>query len=207
MVVNWTNHLDEVITNHNSETLEFEQVIIKTLVSEINYAIDVNGNIVQDIMLSSEAEISNSAEALVGRERSDSSSVLLDVGIESLISRNKTLNANLHYLSGLSKWTNHNAVILTNHLGEELYFFSPMLKPEQTRFRRLNSSVEGERSIAATQSREMSSSVNNDISIELTALQVRERMLDAVNAIQTSLQSTIKKFVGYFQTIMAKIKE
>lgn len=181
MIVNWTNHLDEVITNHDSETLEFEQVIIKTLIAGVNYAVDVSGNIVQDIMLSSEAEISNSAEALVSRERSDGSSVLLDVEIDSLINRDRKLQTDLHY----SLETNS----------------------QQTRDIYSKSAISNEHNITSTQSREMSSSVNNNISIELTASQVRERMLIATNSIQLSLQSTIKKFVGYFQTIMTKIKE
>lgn len=185
MIVNWTNHLNEVITNHNSVTLEFEQVIIKTLSADINFAVNVNGELVRDGVLDSSISIDGISAAVLSRERCDSSPLTISGSVSPSSSKHRSLITEVLYLTGLSQ----------------------MIKSELTRARHLTSLFGNDLSVTSTQSRERGNNVSSIFSLSIIVMQTRYRLIKAANSAKSNVQSRIKKYIGYWQTIMTKIKE
>jgi len=187
MLVNWTNHLGENIVNHNSEPIEFEQVILKFLSAQGFINIDAASGQTKHRYLAASSEIANALLANDVRERGS--------------------DVDLLYFSGNKKWKNQDGEVFINHLNEPLYFRKGLIDAEQTRFRYLANNVNYDLSTNIEQSRERSIDAATEIEYSMTSKQLREKVLAAAATITVRLVSAIKKFYGYWATIMVKIKE
>lgn len=161
MLVDWTNHLDETITNHDSEVLEFEQVILKYLTAQSLINVDIASAQIKHRNLAAASEIANALLANDVRERGSDVELLYGASADVEQTRHRSLANNVNY-----------------DLSAEI---------EQSRERHLNAVAE--------------------IVYMITAEQMRERVLTAAATITVRLVSAIKKFYGYWATIMVKIKE
>lgn len=214
MLVDWTNHLGQTITNHLGTVIQLEQSGARDIYLQavVDFNLDVVPAITREQCLSASLEIVND--------------------YTSNITREKLLNRLNDTALG---WTNHLGQSITNHLGENIYLIPPHgmdftmgidgdvakhvimgdasisisgeIVGEITRHRLLQSDIDFVFDILASDLRERylesSFEITNEIEAELT----RERQLYAEIDYNLTIDGFIKKAIGWWETIIIKFKE
>jgi hypothetical protein len=235
MLVDWTNHLGEQITNHLSEVIQFEksEAVDKYLTASVEFNPRIFSGDTRERYLASSLEIVTVNEAELARE------LYLTAVVDFVNDHagNITREILLNRLDDTALiWTNHHGQAITNHLGENIYLIPPhsfdvsmdltgnaakhkiignasieisneISSAEIAKHKLLEASIDVAFNIAASDLRERYLNSKIEIINEVEAELVRERNLLAAIDINTSVEAAIRKVIGWWETIIVKFKE